>query len=729
MISPSVTLTRIAVLFVSILLAHAVIAHAAPGVSTDGADPAVVILVQFGDESGHTTAAQWRSRFFGADESVRQHYRDGSGALDIAPAAEHHGTANDGVVGWLTLSRASSGPAADGGAALAREAMNAASRYVDFARFDTDGDGTVTTEELVIVIVVAGHDASLATTCPPSGGSHASATEPVRVDGVDLSSYAMVRETECGAPVTLETITQEVDRLHGAAELGTTAESPQPPLATLSLSTPNGREAWPFGSRRRIEWTSTAVTGDVRLELSRDAGATWTVIVPSTANDGAFNWMVTPPATSRARVRVCSVGTPSLCDASDRNFRIAVAVITVVAPKRGEAWVINTTRPIRWTTAGPLGSSVQIELSRDAGTTWTPIFASIANDGAQNWLVAGPATTAARVRVCSVAVPSLCDASNGTFRIVTGALTVLTPNGGESWDIGSTRRIEWTRSGAIGGTVRIQLRRSRTAAWEPLFASIGDDGAQNWTVTGPATAEARVRICSVATPAICDVSNAPFTISDGSVRVIGPNGGEVWPVGTTRQIEWTSSVPGNVRIEVSRNGGGSWTSIFASIANDGTQNWTVTGPPTTTARIRVCAVDTPAACDTSNAVFSITEAADLTVRLLSFTPTDVLGGQSWLVRVQTANDGVVAADPSRTDIYIGTTSATGTIRITELSFDVPALAPGAVSDQDKTIAFPFTATVPPGTYFVFARVDATGVVAEGDEANEFVLLTPTLLVH
>src|SRR5687767_3052005 len=137
MISPSVTLTRIAVLFVSILLAHAVIAHAAPGVSTDGADPAVVILVQFGDESGHTTAAQWRSRFFGADESVRQHYRDGSGALDIAPAAEHHGTANDGVVGWLTLSRASSGPAADGGAALAREAMNAASRYVDFARFDT----------------------------------------------------------------------------------------------------------------------------------------------------------------------------------------------------------------------------------------------------------------------------------------------------------------------------------------------------------------------------------------------------------------------------------------------------------------------------------------------------------------------------------------------------------------------------------------------------------------
>jgi hypothetical protein len=329
--------------------------------------------------------------------------------------------------------------------------------------------------------------------------------------------------------------------------------------------------------------------------------------------------------------------------------------------------------------------------------------------------------------VCSVAVPSICDASSGTFTIGTGAITVLTPNGGEAWDIGSTRRIEWTSSGVIGSNVRIQLRRDPTAPWEPLFASIGDDGAQNWTVTGPATTEARLRICSVATPSICDVSNAPFTISDGSVRVIAPNGGEVWFVGSTRRIEWTSSAAGNVRIEVSRNGGASWTPIFPSIANDGRQNWVVTGPPTTAARVRVCVVDTPAVCDTSDAVFSIREAADLTVRLLSFTPTDVLGGQSWLVRVQTANDGVVAAPPSRTHIHIGTTSATGTIRITEMSFDVPVLAPGEVSDQDDTIAFPFT--VPPGTYFVFARVDAGGAVSEAAEDNEFVLLTPTLLVH
>jgi CARDB protein len=496
-------------------------------------------------------------------------------------------------------------------------------------------------------------------------------------------------------------------------------------LATLTLTTPNGGEAWSFDSRRRIEWTSAEVRGAVRLELSRDAGTTWTVIAASTDNDGAFNWTVTPPATNRARVRVCSIATPSLCDMSDRNFRIGAALITVVTPNGDEAWVFDTTRQIQWTSTGPVGSRVSVELSRDAGATWTPIFANILNDGAQNWLVTRPASNRARIRVCSITVPSVCDTSDRNFRLVPGAFTVVTPNGGESWDTGTTQRMVWRSSGAVGPTVNIDLSRDAEATWEPIFTSIGNDGAQNWLVTGPPTTDARIRICSVATASICDRSDASFTISDGSVRVLSPNGGETWPVGGTRSIQWTSSVPGNVRVEVSRDGNVSWTTIFTSIENDGAVNWTVTGPGTTQARIRVCSVALPARCDTSNADFAISATADLTVRLLSFTPTVILGGTSWQVRVQTANDGVVAAEASRTDIFIGRTSATGTIRITGIN--VPALEPGEVADLRKTVEFPFT--VSPGTYFVFARVDASELVLEGNEDNEFVLLDPTLLVN
>jgi hypothetical protein len=509
------------------------------------------------------------------------------------------------------------------------------------------------------------------------------------------------------------------------AHIAIAAEDPAPPLATLTLVTPNGGEGWTFNSRRRIDWTSTDLTGNIRVEVSRDAGATWTVVIASTANVGSFNWMVTPPATTRARIRVCSVTTPTLCDISDRNFRIAAAVVTVVTPNGGEAWVPDTTRTIQWTSAGAVGSNVRVELSRDAGATWTPIFASIGNDGGQGWLVTGPLTNLARVRVCSVSAPTVCDVSDGNFRITSGALEVVTPDGGEAWEIGSTRRIAWTSSGDIGSDVRIDLSRNGGASWTRLFASAVNDRAQDWVVTGPVTTDARIRVCRTTSPFRCDISDASFAITSGSVRVLSPNGGQRWPVGGTRRIEWTSSVPGNVRIEVSRDGGASWTTIFASIGDDGAQDWTVTGPVTGAARIRVCSVNVPTACDTSDANFAIVQTADLTVTQLSFTPTDILGGQSWLVRVRTRNDGLANAAASRTDILIGPTSATGTIRL--MSFDVPALAPGAVNEQDDVIAFPFT--VPPDTYFVFARVDATGVVPEGDEDNEFVLVTPTLLVH
>ncbi len=48
----------------------------------------------------------------------------------------------------------------------------------------------------------------------------------------------------------------------------------------------------------------------------------WSTINSSTANDGAQSWRVTKPATTSARIRVCSVQNSSLCDTKDANFTI-----------------------------------------------------------------------------------------------------------------------------------------------------------------------------------------------------------------------------------------------------------------------------------------------------------------------------------------------------------------------------------------------------------------------
>lgn len=92
---------------------------------------------------------------------------------------------------------------------------------------------------------------------------------------------------------------------------------------------------------------------------------------------------------------------------------------------------------------------------------------------------------------------------------------------------------------------------------------------------------------------------------DPYITVVEPNGGETWRVKKTRTIRWNSSlVTGDVKIELSRNGGATWEVLFASTPNDGSQNWKVSGPTTAEAKIRVSGKN-EAVFDTSDGVFRI----------------------------------------------------------------------------------------------------------------------------
>ncbi|MGA9115403.1 MAG: sialidase family protein [Bacteroidota bacterium] len=94
-----------------------------------------------------------------------------------------------------------------------------------------------------------------------------------------------------------------------------------------------------------------------------------------------------------------------------------------------------------------------------------------------------------------------------------------------------------------------------------------------------------------------------------AVEITSPDGGNIWPTGSVETIRWTSSnLPGDVRILLSRNGGASYPeTLFAATPNDGQQAWTVTGPPTGSARVRIAGVSYPAAADTGDGVFTIQE--------------------------------------------------------------------------------------------------------------------------
>lgn len=94
------------------------------------------------------------------------------------------------------------------------------------------------------------------------------------------------------------------------------------PGPTIMVTFPNGGESWAAGTNQPITWTSSGVTGPVRIHLSRNGGSTWTTIIATTSNDGSQAWSVTGPATTQARIKVVSIAKSDVFDISDADFII-----------------------------------------------------------------------------------------------------------------------------------------------------------------------------------------------------------------------------------------------------------------------------------------------------------------------------------------------------------------------------------------------------------------------
>ena len=195
------------------------------------------------------------------------------------------------------------------------------------------------------------------------------------------------------------------------------------------------------------------------------------------------------------------------------GYSPASASITVTAPNGGENWIIGDGYNITWTYAN-LSENVCIALNRSyPGSVWDTLVANTANDGSYSWTVTGLVTSTARVRISGVTHTAVRDTSNANFNLVARSVTVIAPNGGENWIIGTGYNILWTFSN-LTENVCIALNRSYPgAAWDTLVASAANTGSYAWTAAGPASATARVRISGVTHTGVRDTSNANFTIS------------------------------------------------------------------------------------------------------------------------------------------------------------------------------------------------------------------------
>jgi hypothetical protein len=91
---------------------------------------------------------------------------------------------------------------------------------------------------------------------------------------------------------------------------------------SLTLNGYNGGEAIPRNIDRTISWSSDNLTGNVKIEISRDASTNWQTLVAETPNDGSEIINISGRATRQARLRVSSVDNVNVSDSSVNNISI-----------------------------------------------------------------------------------------------------------------------------------------------------------------------------------------------------------------------------------------------------------------------------------------------------------------------------------------------------------------------------------------------------------------------
>lgn len=415
---------------------------------------------------------------------------------------------------------------------------------------------------------------------------------------------------------------------------------------TITVVTPNGGETWAGASTQNISWTSSGVT-QVDLAYTTNGGTSW---IPITTNYPALStpypWLVPgagPLGSTQCRVRVTSSTNNLITDMSNSNFTIPASGIQVLSPNGGELFQVGQMVSIRWSAVSIV--NVDIDYSTNNGTNWTSIVTSVpASRSFFSWIIpSGITGDQLRIRVKDNSNATVQDVSDATFSIrgamspnarkyrggsfdgysrdnnLPKAITVTSPNGGETWSGSSMQNITWSSQNV--DNVRIEFSSNNGSSWNIIQSTYpAGTGTFPWQVPSAGISgsnQCLVRISNATDLTLSDVSNGTWSIPASSISVLSPNGSEVFYNGSMRPIRWTSQSVVNVRIEYSTNGGSNWVLISDSIPAPRTFfSWQVpSGANTSQALVRVSdRLNSGTVLDVSNTVFQIQSNPSVTSR-------------------------------------------------------------------------------------------------------------------
>ena len=418
-------------------------------------------------------------------------------------------------------------------------------------------------------------------------------------------------------------INEEFDLLYGGPTSGTTPEE------ATAYATFGALDTSSIGSATLITFAPGAGPSEGDLLYNGEVIATNVWNFAGTSQIGVDSREVT----SLLSVSANDIGFQSSADYMEASNAILMVEypdegpsITVESPNGGEKWTLGSAQSITWSYTGNSDQRVKIEALRGGSIVATIPNVPIGSGGSGSFNLRVPSRTPVGddylFRVTSTSNPALTDVSDAPFSIIP-PLTVISPNGGEEWEQGTTQTIQWNYTGDPGPTVKIEALRGDTVlAVISHGTPVGTEGTGSLKLKLPMNAplgtDFRIRISSTGNAMYTDTSDAPFSIvpnTSASITLDTPNGGEKYVQGSTQTIQWhyTGDPGSTVKIEALR-GDAVLATVASSypIGSNGTGSYDLTFPYNTPLgsdyRIRVTSNSNPAWTDTSDAPFTVSPA-------------------------------------------------------------------------------------------------------------------------
>ncbi len=202
-------------------------------------------------------------------------------------------------------------------------------------------------------------------------------------------------------------------------------------------------------------------------------------------------------------------------------------------------------------------------------------------------------------------------------------IIVTSPNGGENWEVGTTKTITWVSEPS---TTRYAVSYSTNGgtSWSSITSSTYST-SQSWTIPNQPNNNSFVRVQDYNNTCIQDISNASFAITPPQplINVTYPNSNITSYANNTINIQWTSAYVSSsfVKIEFTSNNGISWITVAEPTENDGSFTWTLPNINSLLCRFRISEYNNPSVFDESDVNFKV---------LPPFiTVTSPNGGESW----------------------------------------------------------------------------------------------------